>query len=255
MPRIVSYNVRHCRGRDGKISPARIADVIASCRPDIVALQELDVSRSRSGLIDQAETIAELLKMKSHFHPAMHVMEEKYGDAILTALPSRLVKAGPLPGLPRHEPRGAVWAEVTIGTTSVQIINTHLSLFARERRLQVSALTGPEWLGGPDCRDPIVLVGDLNAPPWGRSYRALARTLRHGDRDDKRLATPATFPSRFPLLRIDHVLASRSIAIQSLQTLTTPLARIASDHLPLVADFRLSGTGLQPVSEELAAEP
>jgi endonuclease/exonuclease/phosphatase family metal-dependent hydrolase len=242
LPRIVSYNVRHCRGRDGMISPARIAEVISSCEPDIVALQELDVGRSRSGGIDQAVAIGELLKMDSHFHPALKVMEELYGDAILTALPSRLVRAGPLPGLKRLrlEPRGALWAEIEIEGVPVQVMNTHLGLLSRERGAQTQALLGPDWLGHPDCRDPIILAGDLNAPPWGRSYRQLAGALATGGDPLRNASPPATFPSRFPVFRIDHVIVSPSIKVEAMRAAKTPLARVASDHLPLIVDFHLA---------------
>src|SRR5665811_2525358 len=84
-------NVHACRGRDRQWSPQRIADVIASAEPDIVALQELDVGRARSGGADQAEMIALALGMRAQFFPALRVMEELYGDAILTAWPSRLI--------------------------------------------------------------------------------------------------------------------------------------------------------------------
>ncbi|MFX6778537.1 hypothetical protein ABTH52_20120, partial [Acinetobacter baumannii] len=76
MPRLVTYNVRRCLGRDGKISPPRIAAILAALEPDIVALQELDVGRKRSFGIDQAKVIADELRMQMHFHPALRVMEE-----------------------------------------------------------------------------------------------------------------------------------------------------------------------------------
>ena len=97
----MTYNVHRCRGVDRSWSPERIAQVIASCHPDIVALQELDVGRARSGHIDQAEVIARDLGMDVQFFPAMRVMEELYGDAILSRLPARLVKADSLPGIRR----------------------------------------------------------------------------------------------------------------------------------------------------------
>src|SRR6201986_4837558 len=50
--RIMTYNIHRCVGTDGKLSPARIADVIATCEADIVALQEVDVGRSRTGYVD-----------------------------------------------------------------------------------------------------------------------------------------------------------------------------------------------------------
>jgi endonuclease/exonuclease/phosphatase family metal-dependent hydrolase len=176
--RILTYNVRRCLGTDGHLSPARIADVIASCSPDVVALQELDVGRARSGGIDQVHAIARELDISHvHFHPALHVMEEKYGDAILTTRPSSLVKAETVPGLshrPSREPRGALWASVQIGGHQVQVINTHLSLRGPERLLQIDALLGPDWLAHPACQEPVVLLGDFNAPPWSRAYRRVA---------------------------------------------------------------------------------
>ena len=138
--------MHRCLGRDGRPSPARIAEVIAACQPDIVALQELDVGRARTGGVDQAHAIAQKLGMRMHFHPALGVAEELYGDAILTAQPSRLVKAGPLPGLARRwgfEPRGALWASIQVDGAEVQLINTHLGLDRRERLVQVEALLGP----------------------------------------------------------------------------------------------------------------
>ena len=81
--RIMTYNVHSCIGMDGKTSPERIARVIARYKPDIVALQELDVKKVRTGTIDQAHLIAKLLQMEFHFHPAIHIEEERYGDAIL----------------------------------------------------------------------------------------------------------------------------------------------------------------------------
>src|SRR3954465_5385463 len=117
MARVLTYNVHRCIGSDGRLSPERIADVIASAAPDIVALQELDVGRARTGGIDQAAKIAEALGMNLHFHAAVQVMEEKFGDAILTAKPCRLVKTGHLRGksfIPNRDPRGALWAEVDV---------------------------------------------------------------------------------------------------------------------------------------------
>ncbi len=71
--RIMTYNVHSCFGTDRKLDPGRIAEVIAECEPDIVALQEVDVARARSGGVDQAQTIANHLSMASYFHPSLHL--------------------------------------------------------------------------------------------------------------------------------------------------------------------------------------
>lgn len=239
--RVMTYNVHRCRGLDRRWMPERIASVIASCEPDIVALQELDVRRIRSGNVDQAQLIAHLLEMSVHFFPAMRVMEEQYGDAILSRWPARLKKAEALPGfhgIPGFEPRGALWAEISVRGASLQVINTHLGLLRAERRKQIEALLGPEWLGHPDLADPVVFAGDLNTTPGARSYRLLAERLTDAQRALGGAAhNAATFPSRFPTLAIDHIFVSASVKVMRAEAVRTPLARVASDHLPLLADL------------------
>ncbi|ACB82941.1 Endonuclease/exonuclease/phosphatase [Methylorubrum populi BJ001] len=243
--RLLTYNVRHCRGTDGRVAPERVARVIAALEPDIVALQEVDVGRARTGGLDQAEAIARLVGMSSHFHPALHVEEERYGDALLTHLPSRLRRADALPGLVRRpglEPRGALWAEITVGTARLQVLTTHFGLLGAERIAQAEALLGPDWLGDPACREPVVLLGDFNATGWSRAYRRLGRRLTDarrltGERRWRR--GTASFPSRLPLLRIDHVFVSEGVRVDRIAVVDTPLARLASDHLPVLAEIRI----------------
>ena len=116
--RIMTYNVRSCIGMDGKISPRRIARVIGRHKPDIVALQELDMNRKRTGEVDQAHLIAQELEMIYHFHPSVVVDEECYGDAVLSRFPMELIRAGRLPGIIKNsivEPRGVIWTGINIG--------------------------------------------------------------------------------------------------------------------------------------------
>jgi endonuclease/exonuclease/phosphatase family metal-dependent hydrolase len=235
--KILSYNVHSCIGTDRRLDPARIAEVIAAEAPDVIGLQELDVGRSRTQGIDQAHMIASLLKMGFHFHPALKVAEEKYGDAILTALPARMVKGGELPS--HGEQRGAVWVEVDLGGHKVQIFNTHLGLLGGDRMQQVEDLLGTSWLDHPDCQGrPKILLGDFNAPPFTKTYRMLARRMT--DAVASASKTPRrTFPSRLPLLRIDHVFLSPDIVAVEARVVTTPLARLASDHLPLMVTVEI----------------
>ena len=96
----MTYNIHSCIGMDGKISPERIARVIARYSPDIVALQELDVGRARTGRVDQADLIAQYLQMDYQFFPTVRIRKGLYGNAILTHFPMRSVRADKLPGLP-----------------------------------------------------------------------------------------------------------------------------------------------------------
>jgi len=244
MTRILTYNVHRCVGTDRRLDVGRVAAVIVAESPDIVVLQEVDVGRARTGGVDQAHRLAQRLGMSSRFNAALKVEEELYGDAVLTALPERLIKAAPLPGdarMPRLEPRGALWVAIDVGDgVEVQVINTHLGLAPREQQIQAAALAGDQWLGAPARRDPLILLGDFNATSRTVAYRTLAAKL--GDAHAVRAARQgrvATFPTAMPILRIDHAFVSQGIRVVRLAAAVSPLSRLASDHLPLVIDFEL----------------
>ena len=248
MPRIVTYNVHRCVGTDRRLDVARVAAVLAQLQPDIVALQELDVGRRRTNHVDQAHEIAERLEMTHHFHAAMLVEEERYGDAILTAYPERLVKAGPLPGYPKVpglEPRGALWIEVEVGGAKVQIINTHLGLVPQEQKRQAAALLGPDWMGDDAWTAPGVVLGDFNATPYSATYRMLRTALRDAQAPSPAWLRPATatFPSSFPFMRIDHVFLTKGLETRAVKSPYDARARLASDHLPLVVDLEITDAG------------
>lgn len=240
MPRLLTYNVHRCLGVDRRLDVNRIADVIAEHEPDIVCLQELDVGRARTGGVDQAEAIAARLSMTSRFHPAMRVEKELYGDAILTPHPETLVRAAALPtvrGIRGLEPRGALWSLIELGGVTVNVINTHLGLVPREQRLQALSLAGPDWAGA--CDGPTILTGDFNATSLTRPYRTLTRRLDDAQRRLGLKPSVKTFPSSFPAIRIDHFFVSPEVRVMGVSAPLSPLARAASDHLPLIMDFEI----------------
>ncbi|MDA3970646.1 MAG: endonuclease/exonuclease/phosphatase family protein [Desulfobulbaceae bacterium] len=240
--RVLTYNVHSCIGMDGNISPERIARVIAQHKPDIVALQEVDVGKVRTNGVDQAHLIAKQLQMDFHFHTTVRVEEEQYGDAILTHLPMRLVKIGKLPGLagkPHLETRGAIWVEIEFAGLKLQCINTHLGLLGKERMAQIQALLGEDWLGHPDCRSPSLICGDFNALPTFPVCRMLARQYNDVQAklpDHKPLKT---FGGRYPLARIDHIFIDQHIKVLDIDVPENELARVASDHMPLIAELEI----------------
>jgi endonuclease/exonuclease/phosphatase family metal-dependent hydrolase len=240
--RVLTYNVHRWLGTDRQISPGRIAEVIASCDPDIVALQEVRVGRARAGATDQAAALAKTLGMDLHFQPTIRMFGEQFGIAVLTRHTSRVVRSGRLPTLstgPTLEKRCALWATVEIGGRRVHIVNAHLSLRSRDRLMQAEALLGPEWIAHPDCGDPAILLGDFNAPPQSRSYRLLASRLRDAQTANPTGEPQATFHTRAPVLRLDHMFVTPSIEIVAAAPVRTALARVASDHFPLLADCRI----------------
>ncbi|MFQ5444716.1 MAG: endonuclease/exonuclease/phosphatase family protein, partial [Nitrospinales bacterium] len=209
--RIMTYNVHSCIGMDGKLSPDRIARVIAQYNPDIVALQELDVGRQRTGEVDQAHMIANNLEMEFHFHPALQLEEELYGDAILSRYPMSLKRAGPLPSLPHRpklEKRGALWVTIDIEGREIQLFNTHLGLRKKERMLQAEALLGSQWLAHPDCRGPVVLCGDFNALPNSNICKRICENLKDAQTTLHNHRPQRTWFGHYPVGRIDHVFVS-----------------------------------------------
>jgi endonuclease/exonuclease/phosphatase family metal-dependent hydrolase len=240
---LLTYNVHRCQGIDRVISPHRIATVIAATGADIVALQELDVNRARSGRVDQAQLIAALLEMEFHFHPAWQLAEERFGNAVLSRFPLRLMHAARLPGHPRgwRERRGAVWVQVNVGELRIQVINTHLGLVRHERRTQTEALFGPHWLGHPDCRPPLILCGDFNAGPGSAVHRRCLESLRDVHRCLQPKRPRRTYPTRLPVASIDHVFLSEEFEVRHVEVVRTPLSRVASDHFPLLVELGLAG--------------
>lgn len=240
--RVATYNVHGCVGMDGQRSERRIAEVIATMSADIVGLQELDLGRARSAHVDQAALIADELGWKYHFHPAMRSGDEQYGNAIVSRLPIALKHAVELPGPPPwycREQRSAIWMEAQTGLGAVQIINSHFGLGTSERRLQARLLTGPEWLGSVPSDEPAILLGDFNSVPTSRAYRFIQAQLH----DVRTLVRPRrrfrTFPTRLPSLAVDHIFVNAALAPTNLNVHRTPLARVASDHFPLVCELTL----------------
>lgn len=240
--RILTYNVHRWLGTDRKISPGRIAEVIADCEPDIVALQEVRVGRTMAGEVDQAVGVADKLGMDLHFQPTIRILGEQYGIAILTKHPAYLVKSGRLPTQstkPSFEKRSALWVCTEIDGQKVNVINAHLSLRSGERRTQAAALVGPDWMGHQDCADPAILLGDFNAPPYSRSYRMIADRLRDAQLSNSRGEPQPTFHTRAPVLRLDHVFVTKSVHVVNAGPVRNPLTRVASDHFPLLAELRV----------------
>ena len=238
--RILTYNVHSCIGIDGRLSPERIARVIARHEPDIVALQELDVGRSRTGHLDQARAIADALEMSLEFHPTVTMAGEQFGDAVLSPHPLRLVRAAALPGI-GLEPRGAIWVEVDVPerdgvARTVQLINTHLSLHPRERMMAARALLGPGWLGDPAAARDVVLCGDFNALSWFPSLRRLRERLADAQTGLDGHRPQRTWFGRYPIGRIDHVLVDRDWTVLHVEVPDDTLARVGSDHRPVVVD-------------------
>lgn len=229
--RIATYNVHKCVGTDNRFDPGRIAAVIHELDADVLALQEADRRFGRrEGLLDMAalERGTGLRLVPLAVANGGHGW---HGNALLVR-DGRMVEAHRL-RLPGGEPRGAALVELQLPAGRLRVVTAHLGLLRRHRAQQVAALL--EQLAETD-ETPTLLLGDLNE--WRPGPRSSLRAL---DRDFGPVDTgPATFPSRLPILSLDRILCRPSGLLSHLEAHQSPLARVASDHLPLIARLDLA---------------
>lgn len=225
----MSYNIRNGRGSDKNIDLERIAAVIESFDPDVVALQEVDVCGRRSGGADQAVELADRLGMEVRFAPCVTLDADGHmGIATLSRWPiggHRIVELPRRESARRSEPRCALFVDVERPDGErLELINTHLSVLRRERPAQVAHLV--DSLG----RGDLIVAGDLNCSRRSRSFQALA---------DLECAVPSarTWPARLPVLQLDHMLFRGALEVRCGGAWRGAGARAASDHLPVVASF------------------
>jgi endonuclease/exonuclease/phosphatase family metal-dependent hydrolase len=251
--RVMTYNVHRCIGRGGRDSTEDITRVIADANPDLVALQELDAPETDDDEgAHHARDIARSLGMTLLFCRTFRRDVGFYGHALLSRSPIELKRATTFAAFRRRgisEPRGAIWARATIGQDGrvIDIVSTHLGVARPERQHQSNELIGETWLGSPEMGPNRILCGDLNAVPRAMTYRRIAqRGLRDAqllpatNKPRRRFSLPKpTFPSAFPILRLDHVFVSEPFSVNDVIVPHDAVARRASDHLPLVVDLEL----------------
>jgi len=241
--RVATYNVHGCVGMDRQRSEKRIAEVIASTSAEVVALQELDLGRKRSAGVDQAQLIAEELGWQRLFLPAMQNGDEQYGNAILSRSPLTLLQALELPGGGSwycREKRVAIWATAETSVGRMHVINTHFGLGRAECLLQARFLGIS--LATIAANEPLLLLGDFNSLPGSRALTVLRSHLR-----SVRALLPAagpcrTFPTRFPTIAVDHIFVNAGLEPTKLSVHRGAMARVASDHYPLVAEVMRTKT-------------
>jgi endonuclease/exonuclease/phosphatase family metal-dependent hydrolase len=229
---VASYNVHKCVGTDGRFDPVRIREVIREMEPDVLALQEADMRfGERAGLLD-----LNLLRIETGLVPIPILSKPKShgwrGNLLLFRQGVvRDVRQVPLPGL---EPRGALVAEIELEHGSVlRIIAAHLGLLRWARQLQADTLV--KLMQGQEDR-PTIIMGDFNE--WRLGNRS---SLKRFEVAFGPLPPPLpSFPAQLPVLSLDRILSNRKGLIDDIAVHDTPLARTASDHLPISARIDLS---------------
>ncbi len=230
--RVASYNVHKCRGADGKYRPDRVATVIGEMGADLVALQEVDRRFGRrTGLLD-AHQLERRTGMRLLVQSDLADGHGWHGNALLVRGEPRHYQRRRL-HLPGLEPRGAVVAELDFGDGPFRVVAAHLGLLWGCRVRQADAILATLAEVRPM---PTVLMGDLN------EWRDCGSVLRVLEPVFGRAPRRPSYPARFPLLSLDRILGWPHGLVDDLRVHDTPLARQASDHLPLTArlDLRLA---------------
>ncbi|MBE0582245.1 MAG: endonuclease/exonuclease/phosphatase family protein, partial [Desulfofustis sp.] len=211
---VMSYNIHHCRGLDGKLFPDRIARIIDRQKPDIVALQEVDRNRGRTEYLDQAAELGRLLGMDYRFLPLLDDQAGEYGLAVLSRYPLTATHYTHLPQIPgkrRTERRGILRVTIATRHGPVHLCNTHLSLIRKERLAQMCYLVDDFLTGEIPEAEPVIVCGDLNASLLSPAYRLLSTRLSDAHRMSTTDSPEPTFLSSYPLVRLDHIFASRHL--------------------------------------------
>jgi endonuclease/exonuclease/phosphatase family metal-dependent hydrolase len=228
---ISSYNVHKCVGIDKKFDPDRVAHVIGEIGADIIAIQEADKRfGERTGLLDLVRLHREnsLVPVPvTSLYPKGHGW---HGNLLLFR--EGVVRRVQQLGLPGLEPRGALVVDIDLEAGPLRIIAAHLGLLRHSRQQQSEAILNAV---NADPGRPTLLLGDLNE--WRVGKGSSLHFLRPVF-DPAKNAVPS-FPSRFPVLALDRVLGHPHSLVAAIEVHDTPLARVASDHLPIKAHIDL----------------
>ena len=233
--RIATYNIHKCKGMDTRVSPQRIADVLSEVDADIIALQEV-VSIEHSSLDkNQAHFIAKELGFEYSLGENRMHDGGRYGNVTLSRFPIQEHKNFDIT-VEGREPRGCLHADVRLGEDRlVHIYNIHLGTSFFERRKQVKYLLSDTILSR-DHASARIMLGDFNEWTHGLTSRLLKAHFRSSDLR-QHLGSNRTYPGILPLLHLDHIYYDEHLRLAKAFVHKTRSAMLASDHLPLVADF------------------
>lgn len=237
--RVATYNIHKCRGLDGRVRPARILDVLREVDADILALQEVvrvDADRPEK---DQANFMATELGMNFHFGENRLHNGGAYGNALLSRYPLH-ASCNYNISTSGREPRGCLRVDMTLpGGALLHVFNIHMGTALLERRKQARELVSPKILHQAELSGHRIVLGDFNEWTRGLTTRLLrqhfvAPNLR------EHLNRSRTYPGPLPFLHLDHIYFDPALRLDHLTLHKTRGSLMASDHLPLVADFSLT---------------
>jgi endonuclease/exonuclease/phosphatase family metal-dependent hydrolase len=238
--RVATYNIHKCQGLDRRVRPKRIADVLKEIDADVIALQEVvgmdEMARERN----QVRAIAEELELDFRIGENRRHRGGAYGNAVLSRLPFVSDRNHDITWRGR-EPRGCLHVTVAVNdgpsAHHLNIYNVHLGTAFFERRSQAHRLLEVvNHYSEPD--EHRIILGDFNEWTRGLATHLLSHHFIMAA-PEYRVGRARTYPSVLPLMHLDHIYYGSQIELASVSVHRSRLALVASDHLPVVANFRL----------------
>lgn len=240
--RIATYNIHKCRGLDRKTAPARIVEVLQEIDADIFALQEVVCVAGGEREKDQGRFFAEELGYEYCLGENRRVHGGAYGNVVLSRFPLQETKNHDL-SWRRCERRGCLRADIAMPQGRLlHVFNVHLGLIHTERRHQARRLLGSDILASSDIQGARIVLGDFNEWTRGLTSRLLSTHLESVDLRHH-IGRTKTYPGVLPVLHLDHIYFDPALQLDRFAVHRSRTALVASDHVPLVADFTLQEAG------------
>ncbi|MBI3651460.1 MAG: endonuclease/exonuclease/phosphatase family protein [Acidobacteria bacterium] len=236
--RVVTYNIHKCQGMDRRIQPTRIVEVLREIDADLIGLQEVLSLANGVGELDQARYISEHLEFEYHLGETRKHKGAAYGNVILSRFPITAVQQYDL-SMKGLEKRGCLRADIKLKNAEVlHLFNVHLGTSYLERRYQARKLVETIVPTEAVTAGKRIVVGDFNEWTRGLTTRLMSAHLKSAD-IKLHLQRTRTYPGLLPLMHLDHIYYDDRLEVEKLYLHRSRRALIASDHLPLIADFAI----------------
>ena len=223
---VLNYNIHHALGMDGDLDIQRIANIINTANPDIVALQEIDINTKRNGNVHQLEELAKLTNMNFVFGKSMDWDGGEYGNGVLTKLNIKKHKTYPLPG----EPRSALVVTVSANQKEFVFISTHLD---NNEKFRIQSIPFIEDILKIHKDKALIFAGDFNATSGSKLMNFLNEKLENAT------VNLNTIPVDIPNLQIDYIMYAPKNNWEVISSKVID-EKVASDHRPIKAILKLN---------------
>jgi endonuclease/exonuclease/phosphatase family metal-dependent hydrolase len=217
-----------------------VAEVLREFEADVIALQEVVSLAGGRREQNQAKYLAEAVGFEFRIGETRKLRGAAYGNVVLSRLPVKQVEVYDLTAS-RREPRGCIRCDLEIAHGKiVHVFNIHLGTGYLERRRQARMLMSRDVLRSSSLKHPRLLLGDFNEWTRGLVSRMLQQELESVD-IQLHLNRRRTYPGVLPIMHLDHMYFDRQLVLEEFSLHRSRKALVASDHLPLLAEFRLDG--------------